>query len=193
VSVQAAALVLAWVAIVVLAAGLAACVRALRFQEAKLARVVGQPARLSPGDRVRLPDEVRGGVAGGDVLLVFGKNDCRSCVAAVRRVADLVAGDPVTAGGLRVAALWRGPAPAPADRPGDDVVAHHEFQARAFEELRVGLLPTAVLASAGRVVAAGAVGSPAAVDELWAAVGDHRAAVGPVGAERSTAEREGEP
>lgn len=165
-SVQAAAIVLAWVAIVMLAAALAACVRALRFHEARLAQLGTQPRRLEPGDRIRLPDQLSADLAGGDVLLVFGKSECRSCVEAVRRLGALASAAP---GRVPVVALWRGPAPAQGV-PAGGVVSHHEHQARAFEELMVGLLPTAVLARRGRVVASGAVGSPEAVDELWTAV-----------------------
>jgi hypothetical protein len=161
-SVTTAALVLAWVAIVALAAALAACVRALRFHEARLAQIAATPRRLAPGDRVRLPSEVRA-AAGDRALLLFVSRDCRSCLAAVRRLGALAAGTD-----LPVVALWKGAAP-PEGVPLHGSVTHVERQAAGFEDLRVGLLPTAVLVRKDRVVAAGAVGSPAAVEELWEA------------------------
>lgn len=181
-SVQAAAIVLAWVAIVMLAAALAACVRALRFHEARLAQVASQPRRLAPGDRIRPPDGLRGEVTGHEVLLLFVKSDCRSCLDAVRRVGTLASAAP---GRLRVVALWRGAAPA--GMPDDGVLSHREHEAQAFEELRVGLLPTAVFARHGRVLAAGAVGSPSAVEELWASVLEHASGEGGADASRGPA------
>lgn len=170
-SVSSAAIVLAWIAIAFLAIALAACARALRFQEAKLAQVIAQPKRLSPGDRLRLPRSVEAHAeATDDVLLVFVKRDCRSCTTALRQLEER---RKKHAANLRLVVMWRGARPPDAELSRDDATVHLDHQARAFEELKIGLLPTGVFLRRGRVVAAGAIGSRSAVDDLWTAVEEH--------------------
>ncbi|MFC4118925.1 hypothetical protein [Nonomuraea zeae] len=162
--IEAAAILLSWIAIVILAGAVAACVRALRFQEARLLQVLSQPRRLSPGDRMMLPRPLAGHLPPGDsILLLFGTAECGSCREALRNLAARYdAGRKLP----HLVAAFRGPAP---DVPGPPVtVVTH--QAQAFEELNIGLLPFAVLLRDDEVVAAGAVGSEQSIDELWRTV-----------------------
>lgn len=168
-STQTAALVLAWLAIVLLTAAVAACVRALRFQEARLLQVLGQPQRLRPGDTLALPRTLAARLPQGTALLLFGTSECASCKEALRLLAERARGFGRP---LPLVALFRGAAPADAAPPGggDRQVLVLADQAPVFDDLNVGLLPFAVLVRGGEVLAAGAVGSPESVDELWRAV-----------------------
>jgi hypothetical protein len=163
--IEAAAILLSWIAIAILTAAVAACVRALRFQEARVLQLLAQPRRLTPGDRLTLPRSLAGGIPqAGSVLLLFGTAECGSCREALRDLAARHGADPSLP---RLVAAFRGAAPP--DVPGLPVTVV-DHQAQAFEELHLGLLPFAVLLRDDEVIAAGAVGSEQSIDELWRTV-----------------------
>ena len=158
-SVTAAALILAWVVIAVLALALAAVVRVVRLQESRLQQLISEPRRLLPGDDLKLPPALRDAIGDHDVvLLLFVKSECRTCLKAISTVALWSAGQERT---VPFVVLWQGRA-----QPIEPPAISLDQQQRVFDELRIGLMPFAVLLNGSTVVASGAVGSTSAVHEL---------------------------
>ena len=158
-SVTAAALILAWVVIAVLTLALAAVVRVVRLQESRLQQLISEPRRLLPGDDLKLPTALRDAIGDHDVvLLLFVKAECRTCLKAISTVVHWSAGQERT---VPFVVLWQGRA-----RPIAPPTISLDEQQRVFDELRIGLMPFAVLLNGPTVVASGAVGSTPAVYDL---------------------------
>ena len=152
-SFQTSALIVTWVALLLLAFVVAGLVRQVHALSSG-ARPVAEGLRTGdPADLGRF------GVAGPAVLL-FLRSTCHTCVEALAETVE-AAGDRLT-----VVALYEGPAPAPT--PG--VVALAD-QGHLFAGYGALATPFAVLAGAdGRITAAAPVGSRAAVRALLAPV-----------------------
>ncbi|MFI7673077.1 hypothetical protein [Actinophytocola sp. NPDC049390] len=150
-SFQTSALIVTWVALLLLAFVVAGLVRQVHALQAGAG-----PRPVAAGSRTGEPaDLARFGVTGPAVLL-FLRATCHTCVEALAETVE-VAGDRLT-----VVALYEGPAPDPA--PG--VVALAD-QGHLFAGYGALATPFAVLTGAdGRIAAAAPVGSRAAVRAL---------------------------
>ena len=149
-SFQTSALLVTWVALLLMAFVVAGLVRQVHaLSSGTAARPV---AGFRTGDRA---DLTRLGVTGPAVLL-FLRSTCHTCVEALAETVE-VAGD-----GLTVVALYEGPAPE--ERPG---VTAFGDQGHVFATYGALATPFAVLVGAdGRIIAAAPVGSRTAVREL---------------------------
>ena len=148
-----AALVLAWVAIVLLALGLSGLMRQLHALQAHgLPRA--QRVGLPPG--TPLPEWMRQLVGDGSrpAVLLFSEAQCESCKAVLpdfQKFAQSMRGD------VNVAIVTRGGVPSVTLGPQLRVVE----SAEAFSELRVPFVPVAAgVSSDGILIATEAVGSP---------------------------------
>lgn len=172
---QTSALIMSWVAILLLAlvvSGLVRQVHALSAGVAGRTEPVGLPAgALAPG-LVRLapdplaPDRLAPDRLAPDqlarrrpVLLLFLSADCRTCGEVLDEAARNAHGS-----GLAIHALYAGPAPA--ETPGLPVAVHGE-QADLFERYDAIATPFAVMIDQdGRVVQSAPLGSAAALNTL---------------------------
>lgn len=152
-SVEASALVLAWVVIALLTLGMAA----LHQRVTELALIVGKgyalPPRARPGDRIELPPHVREGSSRFTVI-VFADASCRSCAAVVTALTDAGAS-------FRLVVLWR--ANAGAAGGVDDSYADQEA---VFDQFNVTVTPFVLCLDGDVVVASGHCGSAAEAVEL---------------------------
>jgi hypothetical protein len=151
------ALLLAWVAIVLLGLAVAGLVRQVH---ALTTPQSGRPYGPPVGGRAHVPRRLRGLVEGNDAttVLLFAEAGCESCERVVPRFAAFCA----TEAGAREHALVYDGAAGAAAGPGLRVLEH---QAETFDRLAVPATPFAVsLSPDAVVVAAGPVGSPEALD-----------------------------
>ncbi|HWM01533.1 MAG TPA: hypothetical protein VNP92_04275 [Actinophytocola sp.] len=153
-SFQTSALIVTWVALLLLALVVSGLVRQVHALSAGPAR---PRDRVGPRPGSPAPDLDRLGARPPAVLL-FLSSSCHTCTE--------VLDETVAVGGLSVHALYAGPAPE--QPPG--VVAHGD-QDRLFATYDAVALPFAALVDGdGRIAAAGPVGSRAAIRELLAPV-----------------------
>lgn len=149
-SFEATALVLAWLAILVLTLAMSGLLRQVRIlsaaQDGTLASAgpaVGQlvPARLGPSE----------------MLLVFMDHDCPSCARLKPELAAIA-----DAAGVPAAVVFRDDA-AEDGIPGAAVFSN---EASTFQQLRIPATPFAILASSGEVKRSAAVGSSGRLREF---------------------------
>ena len=155
-SFQTSALILSWVAILLLALVVSGLVRQVHALSAGLVRPAGpaESVGLAPGAAAPGLDLLAPGAA-GPVLLLFLSADCRTCEGVLAEAAR-------HAGEVTLRALYAGPAPA-TDLP----VSAHGGQAALFERYDAIATPFAVLVDpSGHVVRSEPVGSPAALRTL---------------------------
>lgn len=165
----AALLALSWIAIAILAFGLAACLRVIRFHDAMLNRAIGEPRRIAPGDSLQIPSGLRDLVSDLPTVILFGRAGCRSCVRAAE---ILEASDLTKTGDMVVLELWATDSPMADLAPAGTV--RLDNQQPVLEEMRVGLLPYAILLKSDRVLASGAVGSTTLVHDFLKGVREHQ-------------------
>lgn len=144
------ALILAWILLVLLLLAFAGCARALHLLHAKLSEASIAPRRMRPGDSLVLPAELRQRLGNQDrVILVLGRQECRSCLAAANHLLAVA-----TNANVPLLLLWSGESP--------EALAHTSVanQAETFELLSVRFLPYAIDLQAGKVNSCGGVGDP---------------------------------
>ncbi|HVQ91858.1 MAG TPA: hypothetical protein VMU51_12565 [Mycobacteriales bacterium] len=170
-SFQTSALILSWVAILLLALVVSGLVRQVHVLSSGLVRPAGRggstgPVGLAPGALAPGLD-LLGTDRSGPVLLLFLSADCHTCSAVLTEAAHLTGSARLTgaaqdAGDLSVRALYAGPAPAT-----DLGIGVYGGQAELFERYDAIATPFAVLVDpSGRVVRSEPVGSPAALRTL---------------------------
>lgn len=158
-SFQTSALIVSWVAILLLALVVSGLVRQVHALSAGLVRPASEPVGLRTGATAPGLD-LLGADRSGPTLLLFLSADCRTCTGVLAEAAS-------SAGrhGLAVRALYAGPAPAGAG--GANGVEAYGGQAELFERYDALATPFAVLVdAAGRVARSEPVGSPAALRTL---------------------------
>lgn len=152
-------LIITWGAIVLLAFGLAGCLRAIRTLSIQIDDRSQSPRRLQVGDALTVPPAIAAAAAGNRfVALLFATASCTVCRAAIDALRPVVGDLPDIA--LQV--LWADERP-----PGyEDVGLAH--QADVFRTLRVPVTPVLVLVDLedSTVAARGLLGAP---DEVRAA------------------------
>lgn len=160
-SFQTSALILSWVAILLLAlvvSGLVRQVHALSTGLVRPSESVGlRPGAPAPGLDLLAPSRA------GPVLLLFLSPDCRTCTAVLDEAIGRAGRDALT---IRV--LYAGPVPAAtAEPPAELPIALHGGAAELFERYDAIATPFAVLVDPdGRVIRSEPVGSPAALRTL---------------------------
>jgi hypothetical protein len=152
-SFQTSALILSWVAILLLALVVSGLVRQVHALSAGLVRPATEPVGLPGGAAAPGLDQLRTD-PDRPTLLLFLSADCRTCTGVLAEAASLAE--------LAVRAVYAGPAPA--DTRGVPAVGN---QAELFDRYDAVATPFAVLVEpAGRVRWSAPVGSPAALRTL---------------------------
>jgi hypothetical protein len=155
-TVQESLLVLAWIIILLLCAGLGGLLRAVRLLDQRITESFGEPRRLQVGDRLTIPEHlVPSEVHYLPVVLFFGKGSCSNCVDAYRQLL------PLANQRVILRALWRDSVP---DAAVNSVSFGHQLE--VFERLKVGVAPFGVLVEAGVVTVRSGLGSPKLVSEF---------------------------
>lgn len=162
-SFQTSALILSWVAILLLALVVSGLVRQVHALSTGLAGPTAPPATvgLRPGAPAPGLDEL--GAAGGPLLLLFLSADCRTCAGVLGEAVRHAGGEVA----LRV--LYAGAIPAAA---AGLLVPVHGEAAELFDRYDAIATPFAVVVDgAGRVQRSEPVGSPAALRALLERIG----------------------
>lgn len=170
-SLTATALLLSWVAIVLLAFALAGVLARVHRLEQRLgAGALGAPptdTASGTGPPVGSAAPAVAGVViddGVGAILLFADRECGSCLRVLPSAVD--AG---TAAGVPVHVFWSGPAPVADDAPPG--VSHHPDAGAAYVAYRVNASPWLIVVGPdGRITAAGGAGSAARAAAVLAAL-----------------------
>jgi hypothetical protein len=151
-----ALLLLSWTAITFLALGMVGLARAVNMLNGRLAESVVGPRRLTPGDKVQLPSEVRASLTHDAVIVLFVTAACRSCLHAVEALQEY----GQSRSDLDLLVLWRD------ERPDEYPAVGLVGQASVFEELKVSYTPFACLVVGSQLELASAVASSSLLDRF---------------------------